>query len=101
DVKTKIFLTGYQGAGTNGRLLLEKYMLRINGKTVQFRGEVRKYDFSAHSGRDELIEYAKKANAKKTFLVHGDMDEMNALNNSLKNEGLETRMPELGERVEL
>ncbi|MFH0971098.1 MAG: MBL fold metallo-hydrolase, partial [Candidatus Micrarchaeota archaeon] len=47
DVKTKIFLTGYQGAGTNGRLLLEKYMLRINGKTVQFRGEVRKYDFSA------------------------------------------------------
>ncbi len=101
EVKTKIFLTGFQGKGTNGRLLLEKNLIRINGKTVEFQGEVRNYDFSAHSGRDELIDYAKKANAQKTFLVHGDLDEMSALNGSLQNEGLETEMPKMGEKFEV
>ncbi|MEK6843750.1 MAG: MBL fold metallo-hydrolase [Candidatus Micrarchaeota archaeon] len=98
-IATKMFLTGYQAAGSNGRMLLEKGQLKINGKIVNYKGDIEKFDFSAHSGKKELIEYAKDMSPKKIFLVHGDKDQMVALKNSLIEEGLDAKMPITGEKV--
>lgn len=98
---THVFLTGFQAAGTNGRLLKEKGRIRINGKMLDFKGEVHSFDFSAHSGRKELLQYAKKVDPEKIFLVHGDLDEMSAFHGTLMEEGFDARMPELNEKVEV
>ncbi|HLC47542.1 MAG TPA: MBL fold metallo-hydrolase [Candidatus Norongarragalinales archaeon] len=100
-IPTHVFLTGFQAAGTNGRMLKEKKMIRINGKIVEFRGEVHFFDFSAHSGRKELLQYAKKINPKKIFLVHGDLDEMSAFHGTLLEEGFDCKMPEMNEKFEV
>jgi putative mRNA 3-end processing factor len=101
EVPIKLFLTGYQGSGTNGRLLLEKRMVRIDGKPRQFKGELESFDFSAHSGRTELLEYAKQINPGKIFLVHGDLEEMVPFSETLRQQGFNVTMPELGEKFEI
>ncbi|MFH1750598.1 MAG: MBL fold metallo-hydrolase [Candidatus Micrarchaeota archaeon] len=100
-IPTHVFLTGFQAIGTNGRLLKEKRKIRIDGKTIDFRGEVHFFDFSAHSGRKELLQYARKINPGKIFLVHGDLDEMSTFHGTLLEEGFDCRMPEMNEKVEI
>jgi len=98
--RSKIFLTGYQVEGSNGRKLLDEGTIRVNGKKIMYTGEVRSFDFSAHSGRKELIEYAKKTNAEKVFCVHGDEESCKSLSNALKSEGMDASAPEDG-RMEI
>jgi putative mRNA 3-end processing factor len=70
--KGAVLLTGYQVAGTNGRLLVEKGQLRDRGRTTKINLQVKAFDFSAHSGRSYLLDYIKKVNPKKVYCVHGD-----------------------------
>jgi intein/homing endonuclease len=69
-----VFLTGYQVEGTNGSLLVKGEKIWVNERSR--REEVRlpfsQYDFSAHSGRSQLLDFVKRANAERVFCVHGD-----------------------------
>jgi putative mRNA 3-end processing factor len=67
-----ILLTGYQVEGTNGRLLKEEKALNIAGAKVPIETEVVSYDFSAHAGHSELIEFAEKCDPELIVLMHGD-----------------------------
>jgi putative mRNA 3-end processing factor len=70
--KGKVFLTGFQVAGTNGRALMEGKDLFIDGKKQRITLPVESFDFSAHSGAKELREAIKKIDPGKIYCVHGD-----------------------------
>ena len=98
DPKSAVFLTGYQVEDSNARLLIDKGQLDFYGVKEKIECEVEYFDFSAHAGHSELIEFAKKCNPEKIVLMHSDSRE--ALVDPLK-EFAEVYMPMTGETVEL
>jgi len=72
DKKSAVLLTGYQVEGTNGRLLMDKHKLDFYGVAEDVHCEVQHFDFSAHAGHSELIEFARRCNPKKIVLFHSD-----------------------------
>jgi putative mRNA 3-end processing factor len=72
EPKHGLFLTGYQGEGTNGRLLLQERCAYVDGKKVQWKGRIEQFDFSAHAGQDELVEAVQRMKPKILILNHGD-----------------------------
>jgi putative mRNA 3-end processing factor len=70
DRKSAVLLTGYQVEGTNSRLLIEKGKLNFYGVVEKVDCEVQYYDFSAHAGHSELVEFAKKCKPEKIILFH-------------------------------
>jgi len=70
DRKSAVLLTGYQVEGTNSRLLMEKGKLNFYGVVEKVDCEVQYYDFSAHAGHSELVEFAKQCKPEKIILFH-------------------------------
>jgi putative mRNA 3-end processing factor len=70
DRKSAVLLTGYQIEGTNSRLLIEKGKLNFYGVIEKVDCEVQYYDFSAHAGHSELVEFAKQCKPEKIILFH-------------------------------
>jgi len=96
DPKSAILLTGYQVEGSNGHKLLETGMMEFHGVNERVECEVLKYDFSAHAGHNDLLEFAKRCDPEKIVLVHGDEPELLAAD--LRTEGYEVIAPKNGER---
>ena len=99
DPRSAILLTGYQVEGSNGRKLLETGMMDFKGVSERVEGEVRKYDFSAHAGHDELRTFAKACSPEKIVLMHGDEREI--LAGDLRTDGFEVLLPKNGEKFSL
>jgi len=76
DPKNAILLVGYQAEDTNGRLLLETGSIVLDGEMVKVKCEVRKYDFSAHAGHDELVEFARRCEPENIVLMHSETREL-------------------------
>ena len=76
DEKNKIFLTGYQVEGSNGRSLMEKGTLRLNGDEEKLKCGSKYFDFSAHADHNELIKFIDKCDPKNVVLYHGDNREV-------------------------
>ncbi len=72
DPKSAILLTGYQVEGTNGRMLMDTGSIDLDGDIEKVNCEVVHFDFSAHAGHSELLEFAKRTGAEDVVLVHGD-----------------------------
>jgi putative mRNA 3-end processing factor len=75
DKKSTVFLTGYQVEGTNGRLLKEKGLIDLGDGPERIEPKVEFYDFSAHCGHSELLEFIKGCDARKVVLFHGTQRE--------------------------
>ena len=99
DPRSAILLTGYQVEGSNGRKLLETGMMEFQGVSERVECEVRKYDFSAHAGHDELRNFAKACSPEKIVLMHGDEREI--LAGDLRTDGFEVLLPKNGEKFSL
>ncbi|MCL4375290.1 MBL fold metallo-hydrolase [Candidatus Marsarchaeota archaeon] len=97
---SKIFLTGYQAEATNGRMILEEGKVEVDEKIYRIPYPVLKYDFSAHAGRDDILEYIRKSNPEKVICVHGDAENSTSIATELKEEGFEAFAPEIGDRLE-
>lgn len=81
DAKNGIAVAGYQVKGTNGRRLLDEGVMDMDprdpGKKVhKIACEVRTFDFSAHAGHSDLVEFARATGAKDIVLFHGDNREL-------------------------
>jgi len=76
DPKSAVLLTGYQVEGTNSRLLIEKGKLDFYGVTENVECEVGYFDFSAHAGHSELIDFARACKPEKIVLFHGENREI-------------------------
>jgi putative mRNA 3-end processing factor len=74
--KNAILLVGYQAEDTNGRLLTETGSLMLDGVMVRVECEVQKYDFSAHAGHDELVEFARKCDPENIVIMHSETREL-------------------------
>ena len=98
DPKSAVLLTGYQVPDSNSRLLVDKGMLDFYGVREKVECEVDYFDFSAHAGHTELIEFAKKCNPQKIVLFHSDNRE--ALIEPLKDVA-EIITPMTGEVIDL
>ena len=68
--KNAILLTGYQVEGTNGRLLKEKGIMHFHGVPEKIQCEVADFDFSAHAGHKELIQFIRGCNPENVVLFH-------------------------------
>jgi putative mRNA 3-end processing factor len=95
--KNAILLVGYQAEDTNGRLLMETGSMVLDGVLVKIECEVKKYDFSAHAGHDELVEFARKCNPENIVLMHSETREL-----FLEDlQDYNVILPELGKEFEL
>lgn len=99
DPKSAILLTGYQVEGSNGRMLLDQGVIDVKGATVRVNCDVRKFDFSAHAGHNQLLEFAKGCSPERIVLCHGDQREL--LADDLRKEGFEVLLPKNGEKFGL
>lgn len=98
---SKIFLTGYQVEGTNGRRLLDGAPLDIDGREYRVKHPVSVYDFSAHAGKSDLHKYVKESSPETVICVHGSAENTALLAEDLKLEGFDARAPKVGEIIKL
>jgi putative mRNA 3-end processing factor len=75
DPKNGLFLTGYQVEDTNGRMLLETGSIDLAGVATKVNMDVKFFDFSAHSGHKELVEFIEGSRPEKVVLMHGEKRE--------------------------
>ncbi len=99
DRKNAILLTGYQVEGTNGRLLMDEGILDLYGVKEKIDMDIEFFDFSAHAGHTELLEFAEKCSPEKIVLMHGDNRE--ALAKDLREKGFDVMLPKNGEDFEI
>lgn len=76
DPKNAVLLVGYQAEDTNGRMLLEKGCIVVDEEVHKIQCEVQKYDFSAHAGHDELINYIHKCDPDNVIIMHSESREL-------------------------
>ena len=100
-----LLITGYQAASTLGRALLDRArFVRIHKTEVPVLAEVTDLKgMSGHADASELLRWlATVRSARTVFMTHGEDDAALALAAKVEKErGLKTRVPEMGESVEL
>lgn len=99
DPKSAVLLTGYQVEGTNGRRLVDTGTIDFYGEIQKVRCEVQAYDFSAHAGHSELIEFVDGCSPERVILMHGDNREL--LAEPLRQRGYEVILKNNGQSFEL
>ncbi len=99
DEKNAIGIVSFQVPGTAGRTLLEKGLTILNGKPTKVKAEVRRFDFSSHSGKSVLFDGLKNVGGSPRFLtVHGEEESCISLANELHKElGVEASAAIAGE----
>lgn len=96
-----ILFVGYAAQGTLARIIVDgAKTIRLFGNEVPVRARIHTINgFSAHAGQQELLDWAKGAGAKTTFLVHGEEKATSALAAKLK--GTKVIIPRMHQSVEL
>ncbi len=93
DTRNGVLLTGYQVEGTNARSLIDQGTVEIKGAKTGVSCEVVYFDFSAHAGHEELVEFVEGCDPSTVILMHGDSRQDLADDLS----GLECLLPKEGE----
>jgi len=94
-----IILTGFQARGTLGRKILERAPT-ISIFNDEFKVRAKTYfmgGLSAHADGEDLIHYvrtARDSRLKKVYLVHGEIEESQALQQKIKSLRLEVDIPQ-------
>jgi metallo-beta-lactamase family protein len=88
---------------TLGRRIVEREKtVRIFGQPYDLNAEVVVLNaFSSHADRDGLVDYVKnsRGSLKKVFIVHGDLDQSEALRTNLKKLNIKAYIPAKNEVV--
>ena len=103
-----IFFVGYANPNSPAGVLREagqggEVALDPDKPSQRIRCNIEQFQFSAHSTRESLIEYAKKISPKKIVLVHGDAPAVEWMRTTLSNElsGSKVIVPTPGVEIEL
>jgi putative mRNA 3-end processing factor len=101
--KNGVAIVSFQVPGTAGRTLIDKGLTLINGKPTQVKAEVRRFDFSSHSGKSTLFNDLKAIKGTPRFLtVHGEEESCVSLAEHLHAEmGVDASAPRVGEEIEV
>ncbi|MCA1814749.1 MAG: MBL fold metallo-hydrolase [Halobacteriales archaeon] len=90
--RNAVFFSGFQVPGTNGRRLMEEGIVNIQGVDERVRCAVERFDFSAHAGHSELLQFAKATGAGDVVIMHSD--NRGPLAQALAEMGLRVHLPE-------
>lgn len=100
-----ILFAGYQAQGTLGRALLDGVKkVKLFGEEVRVNATIEQMEgFSGHAGKDELIEWVRAVSPKPRgiFLVHGEPDALESLENAIESLGYRVMVPDLGDGYDL
>jgi putative mRNA 3-end processing factor len=96
DRNSKILLTGFQGEGTNGRLLSETGSMYLNGDLRKFQGEVVETRQSAHSDLESLLRFIRKVSPREVVIMHSESSEEFKRNIQEMDSSIEVRVPIIG-----
>lgn len=101
--KNGIAIVSFQVPGTAGRTLIDKGLTLINGKPTKVKAEVRRFDFSSHSGKSTLEGDLKSIGGSPRFMtVHGEEESCVRLAEELHSQlGVEALAPRVGEEFEV
>lgn len=103
--RNTILVVGYMAKNTLGKRIVERQRsVRIFGESFELKAEVEVINaFSAHADKNELADYvlSTKGRLKKIFIVHGDMDQSEALAFNLRSRGFRAYIPRKFETVTL
>jgi putative mRNA 3-end processing factor len=85
DEKNGIAIVSFQVPGTPGRTLIDRGLTIYRGKPTNVKAEVKRFDFSSHSGKKELMADLTGIRGSPKFLtVHGEEESCIALAEELK-----------------
>ncbi len=101
DSKNGIALVSYQSDGTPGRKLLETGKIETRGRHMKVAAEVKQFEFSGHSDRNDLFDLIKNIKGNpKVLTVHGDEDSCTKFASEIHEKfGLDAYSPSLGETI--
>jgi metallo-beta-lactamase family protein len=106
--KNAVVIVGFQAQHTLGRRLLEgRKKVKVFGLERDVWARIFRIDgLSAHAGRDDLIDFAKKTAAKgkvrRVALVHGEDESKQSLAKALEEAGIpKVIVSAKGERIEI
>ncbi len=93
-----VVTSGYLPPDSPLKLAREKGYFRADGEKIPMAAKIEKIELSGHADQTELIKMVTQLKPKKTLLVHGNLDEAEALEEKL--EGLtDVSIPEKGESI--
>ena len=96
--KNSLLMTGYQVEGSGGRHLLDTGKIFIDGNMLKVKCLVKKFDFSAHSGKKELVSLINRIKPRNLILEHGDPDSIEIMSNSVSHD-MNIFTPTTGETI--
>ena len=76
DPANAILLVGYQAEDTNGRMLMETGLIKLDDEPVKINCELQKYDFSAHADHQQLVDFVKACDPTNVIIMHSETREM-------------------------
>ncbi len=97
--RAEVVFTGYCVEGTNGWLLQNKGVLKINGNEIKVDIPVSYIDFSAHAGRKGLFDFVNMVNPERVFCMHGD--NCSGFAAELRDKGFDAIAPENGKSYKI
>jgi len=100
---THLIITGFQPQGTLGRRLVDgARRLSILGSETAVRAEIHTLGgFSAHAGQTQLLQWARgyAASNPRIYLVHGELEAMEALKAKLAGLNMRVEIPAVGASI--
>lgn len=99
DRKSSLIMSGFQVPDTPGHKLLNTGRFIHEEEKIDLKLDmfVKRFDFSAHLGRKELLGFIEKTNPEKVFCVHGDRTVEFA--EELKGKGFDAVAPTANNRI--
>ena len=73
--------------------------IKVDGAEIEPKMQISSMDFSAHAGRDELLNFIEKVNPKKIIPVHGDS--IPVFVDELKSKGFNALLAKNGETIKI
>lgn len=96
-----IFLTGFQVQETKGDLLLKEGAIEIDGNLYEWKGEIKKFDFSAHAGQNNLFHVISAWNPELVVCIHGNLEVIEIYTKRINEDlGIKAIAPKNGEIIE-
>jgi Cft2 family RNA processing exonuclease len=100
EANSVIVNSGYLPPESPLKAAMEKGELIENGSKVPVRAEVQQIELSGHADQVELVQLVKALKPKSTYLVHGELEQAQALSREIS-ETTAVQIPEPGETVSI
>jgi putative mRNA 3-end processing factor len=99
EPESSIVFTGFLIPKTAARYLVDTGRFVTEGIDLKIKMGIHQYDFSAHSGRDNLFDFVQKINPENVLCIHGDNCERFAT--ELRGRGFDAIAPKMGDVIDI